>query len=338
MAYQIVNDGMLHWFSGAGDAVVGYVQAHGVCIVAGAPICDGSRLVDVIAEWETFVRSLDCRTCYFGAAGRVFDALHDRPGYSTVLLGAQPVWHPAQWADLLARTRSLRAQMSRAGNKGVRVSEWTSDRASGDARLRACLASWLSTRRLPTLHFLVEPHTLHDLQGRRIFVAERHGAVIGFLNASPIPARRGWLIEQFVRSDHAPNGTIERLVDAMMRAVATDAAEYVTMGLVPLREDATDRGTTNPAWLSTVLSLTRLHGRRFYDFRGLEQFKTKFRPERWEPIYAITAEPVFSPRTLYAIAAAFTVQSPVLAVGRGLLRAIGAELATLCRLLLRQVG
>jgi phosphatidylglycerol lysyltransferase len=228
--------------------------------------------------------------------------------------------------------------MARASNKGVRVSEWSSDRASHDARLRECLASWIRTRRLPTLHFLVEPYTLHDLQGRRIFVAERAGTVVGFLNASPIPARSGWLIEQFVRADGAPNGTVELLVDGMMRAVAADSAAYVTMGLVPLREDEVAPQISQPAWLSTVLALTRLHGRRFYNFRGLEQFKAKFRPHGWEPIYAISSEPVFTPRTLYAIAAAFTVQSPVLAVGRGLLRAIAAELSTVRGLLRRQIS
>ena len=43
------------------------------------------------------------------------------------------------------------------------------------------------------LHFLVEPRTLHDLEGRRIFVADIHGEVIGFVLCSPIPARKGWL-------------------------------------------------------------------------------------------------------------------------------------------------
>jgi len=336
MAYQIVNDGIQHWFSDAGDAVVGYVRAHGVCIVAGAPICDESRLGDVIAEWETFARRLGCRSCYFGAAGRVFEALHRRSGYSTVVLGAQPVWKPAHWAGIPACAPSLRAQMSRARNKGVQVTEWSPERASGDTTLRECLATWLRTRGLPALHFLVEPHTLHDLVGRRIFVAERNEYVVGFLNASPIPARHGWLIEQFVRSDRAPNGTVELLIDHMMRAVAADGADYVTMGLVPLREGNTeDNRSGNPVWLSTVLSLTRLHGRRFYNFGGLERFKTKLRPDAWEPIYAISAEPRFSARTLYAIAAAFTVQSPVLAVGKGLFRAVTAELATFRRLLLR---
>ena len=331
MAYQVVNDGILHWFAARGDAMVGYVRTHAVCIVVGAPICDGDRLADVLAEWEVFVATLECRACYFGAAGRVFDVLHQRPGYTTVVLGAQPVWIPAQWAEIPARIASLRSQLHRAGRKGVVVTEWAPERASADPRLQECLGQWLRTRGLPTMHFLVEPNTLHDLTGRRIFVAVRGAHVVGFINASPIPARRGWLVEQFVRGARAPNGTIEALFDHMMRAVAADGAEYVTMGLVPLREGTEQPVDLNPAWLSTLLAFVRVHGRRFYNFRGLESFKSKFRPHAWENIYAISAEDRFSLRTLYAIAAAFTVQSPVLAVGHGALRAVRIEAARLLR-------
>ncbi len=325
MAYQVVNEGIVHWFASEGDAVVGYVRTHGVCIVAGAPICAGERLAAVLEEWHAFVASQGCRACYFGAAGRLFDLLHHRVDTSTVVLGAQPVWDPRRWPDIPSTTPSVRGQMHRAINKQVQVSEWAPARATADPRLVECLRHWLGTRGLPTLHFLVEPNTLHDLTGRRLFVAEQGERVVAFINASPIAARNGWLVEQFVRGRGAPNGTIELLLDCMMRALATDGARYVTMGLVPLREGSADGVETNPAWLSTLLAFVRVHGRRFYNFRGLERFKAKFRPHAWEPIYAISMEPRFSLRTLYAIAAAFTTQSPVRAVATGALRALGTE-------------
>lgn len=338
MAYQVVNEGILHWFSDSCDAMVGYVRTHGVCIVVGAPICDGSRLRDVLVEWERFVQESGARACYFGAAGRLFDILHGRSGYTTVLLGAQPTWNPERWHEIPARVASLRSQISRTRNKQVRVTEFTPERAMADPRLRTCLEQWLRARALPTLHFLVEPHTLHDLTGRRIFVAERGSSVVGFINASPVPARSGWLVEQFVRGDGAPNGTIELLLDAMMHAVARDGAAYVTMGLVPLRAGTHLRPDENPAWLSVLFAATRVHGRRFYNFDGLERFKTKFRPDAWEPIYAISAEARFSVRTLYAIAAAFTVQSPLTALAGGLARALRTEARRLGRWLDRRLG
>jgi phosphatidylglycerol lysyltransferase len=71
----------------------------------------------------------------------------------------------------------------------VTVSEWPSAAAHEHPALRAVLAEWLATRGLPTLHFLVEPATLGHLGDRRLFVAERAGAVVGYLVATPVPPR-----------------------------------------------------------------------------------------------------------------------------------------------------
>jgi phosphatidylglycerol lysyltransferase len=325
-AYQIVNPGIEHWFSARGDAVIGFVRQCGVRVVAGAPVCDDARLPEIVAEWERdAARAGDC-VCYFGAAGRVQSLLEDTPGYATVALGAQPVWRPADWAAIIASHAGLRAQLHRSRNKRVAVSEWPPERATGHPELQRCLEEWLATRGLPPLHFLVEPETLAFLEDRRIFVAERAGSAIGFVVMSPVPARQGWLTEQFVRGKAAPNGTIELLLDAAVRAVAACGSEYVTMGLVPLSERPGLPADINPFWLRLLLRWVRAHGRRFYNFGGLEAFKSKFQPRMWEPIFAISHEDHFSPRTLYAIAAAFSGGSPLLAVAGGLRKAVLQEM------------
>jgi phosphatidylglycerol lysyltransferase len=325
-AYQLINPGIAHWFAPEGDAVVGYVRRTGVHVVAGAPVCALERLPSVTAAFEARVHSAGDRVCYFGAEARLEAHFHGDPSHSRVLLGGQPAWHPADWAAMVARTASVRAQLHRARNKGVRVEEWSPGRAQGHPELERCLREWLATRGLPPLHFLVEPATLERLFDRRIFVARRGDAVVAFLVASPVPGRHGWLIEQFVRGHAAPNGTNDLLVDTAVRAMAAAGAEYVTLGLSPLsRHAGVPRSAEEPLWLRALLVWVRAHGRRFYNFDGLDRFKAKFRPDRWEPIYAIADEPRFAPRMLYAIAAAFTQQSPVIALARGIGRAIGVE-------------
>ena len=157
-------------------------------------------------------------------------------------------------------------------------------------------------------------------------MAERNGVPVGFLVASPIPCRNGWLTEQFVRGAAAPNGTVELLMDSMIRTVAGEGAAYITMGLVPLSQHSFE-GSEKPLWLSLLLRWIRAHGRRFYNFDGLENFKTKFRPHHWEPIWAVSHEEHFSPRTLWAIAGAFGRQPPARLLLRGLFRALRQEYA-----------
>lgn len=325
-AYQILNPGMELWFSAAGDAVAGYVTHVGVRVVAGAPVCEGTRLVAVARELEADAAARGERVCYFGAGTRLERALREGPRRSTVLLGAQPVWRPAEWPEIVRRRASLRAQLHRARNKGVSVGEWDGSQASGHPALRRLLGEWLATRGLPPLHFLVEPDTLAALADRRVFVAERAGSPVGFLVASPVPQRRGWLVEQLIRGHGAPNGTNELLVDAAMRALASAGAAYVTLGLAPLSRRARVPDFPHPLWLRAVLAWTRLHGRRFYNFDGLDAFKAKLQPDAWEPIYAISTERRFSMRTLYAIAAAFSAGSPVGLVAKALLNAVRQEM------------
>lgn len=325
-AYQILNPGFRLWFSAAGDAVAGYVTRNRVRVVGGAPVCALERLAAVAAELEAEAARAGERVCYFGAGERLEQAVRNSPEHSMVLLGAQPVWDPAGWPAIVARHASLRAQVNRARNKGVAVREWPAERATGHPALRRCLDEWLRGRGLPPLHFLVEPETLERLYDRRVFVAERAGEPVGFLVASPVPARRGWLVEQFVRGRGAPNGTTEAMVDAAMRALAAGGAAYVTLGLAPLSRHAPPTALRNPAWLRLVLGWLRAHGRRFYDFGGLDAFKAKLDPHGWEPVYAISHEARFSPRTLYAITAAFGSTSPVALAVRALARAAGQEM------------
>ncbi len=329
VAYQILNPGIDRWFAAAGDAVVGYASYAGTRVVAGGPVCAVERVAAVADEFAADARGRGERVVYFGAGERLESRYAAAPARRAVVpLGAQPWWDPAGWDAIVARVASLRAQCSRARNKGVRVAEWAPAAAHEHPALRRVLDAWLAGRGLPPLHFLVEPETLGLLADRRVFVAERGGGAAAFLVATPIPARGGWLLEQWPRAPDAPNGTVELLVDAAMRALAAGGARAVTMGLAPLSDRGARPGRgapPAPPWLALALRWARAHGRRFYDFGGLDAFKAKFRPDAWEPISAIADGPRFPPRALWAIAGAFSQGSPAALVARALAMAARAE-------------
>ncbi|HYG61446.1 MAG TPA: DUF2156 domain-containing protein [Thermoanaerobaculia bacterium] len=324
MAYQILNPGLRYWFSADGEAVIAYVVANGYRVVAGAPVCPPELLADAATAFGEEAHGVGQRVCYFGAQDRLIDLLAERGPASKVLLGAQPFWDPRHWPAVVAGKASLRAQLARARNKGVTVRFWPTDGTADHPALRRCLEEWLQTRGLPPMHFLVEWDILPHLLDRRLFVAERDRQPIGFLIASPVPLRHGWLIEQIIRGRSAPNGTTELLVDAAVRALAAEGAEYVTLGLSPL-SPVLDQHPPPPRSLRLLLGWVRLHGRRFYNFEGLDRFKRKFQPDGWEPIYAVTDQRRITARTLYAIAGAFGGTSPILFIGRASLRALWQE-------------
>lgn len=325
-SYQIINPGIGRWFSAANDSVVGFVSACGVRVVGGAPVCALERLTEVAAEFEREAAQTNERVCYFAAEARLESVYKTSPDHAKFLLGAQPVWQPKNWAKIVATHKSLRAQVNRARNKNVKVAEWTTEKASQNLLLIDCLSEWLADKGLPPLHFLVEPDTLSRLFDRRVFVATRDGEVVGFVLLSPVATRNGWLFEQFIHRPGAPNGTVELMIDTAMRVLAEDGCDYATLGLSPLSVRAEIEQFDNPLWLRIFLAWMRKHAQRFYNFDGLDAFKAKLQPERWEPVFAIYNEPQLSFRMLYAIASVFSGNKPIRLFIGGLWRALMTEI------------
>jgi phosphatidylglycerol lysyltransferase len=169
------------------------------------------------------------------------------------------------------------------------------------------------------------------LEDRLVLVAEQADQVVGFLVASPIPQRNGWLIEQIIRRHRAPNGTTELLLDSAMQHLAARGADYATLGVSPLSRRAGIVQTTQPLLVRIALTCIRTYGHRLYNFEGLDTYKAKFLPEWWEPVYVLTREPHTSLRTLYAVAGAFSGTSPALYVAHGLVRRLFQALRACCQ-------
>ena len=66
-SFQIVNPGIRRWFSGRGDAVVGFVPAGGVRVAAGAPVCGEDRLAEVVEDFESYAKREGETVLYFVA-------------------------------------------------------------------------------------------------------------------------------------------------------------------------------------------------------------------------------------------------------------------------------
>jgi phosphatidylglycerol lysyltransferase len=303
-----------------------------VMLVAGAPVCAADALQSVIGSFERFAGQQECRVCYVGAADRTRDLVAGSCEHSTIVIGAQPMWNPQDWTAVIESRRSLRAQLTRARNKDVTIGARSFTEAGASPELDRVLDEWLGSRDLPPLHFMVEPRTLHGVVADRVLlVARRAGSAVAFLVASPVAARNGYLIEQVARSPSAPNGSSELLIDAAMRRFAEDGRVYVTLGLVALSSQASSASAINPWWLRLMMTFARAHANRFYNFRGLERFRTKMSPAHWETIYAISNERSFSLRTLYAMGAAFSGISPWRALGLGVVRAMTHEIRAVRR-------
>lgn len=321
-SYQILNPGFTFWLDRDRDAAAGYVERHRIRVVGGAPICAGDQFEAVVNAFEHDAAAAHCGVAYFGAERRIADLARTDARRITFPIGAQPVWQPRTLVREFATHASLRAQLRRAHNKRVTTRRIEHVDPETARALRSCLEQWVGRRGLPPLHFLIETDTLEDLVDRRVVAAECDGRIVGFLLATPIPARNGWLIEQLVRGSDAPNGTAEALLHHVANVLDEEGAAMLTLGLAPLARRGVPILNRRPAWASAFFAALRSHGRRFYNFEGLEQFKAKFGGSAWDTIYLSLAPDTGLPRALLAVTAAFSGEALWRFVPRMLIRRI----------------
>lgn len=323
--WQILHPDLSFWFAADCEGGVGFVTYRGVRVVAGEPVCAASRLAAICSEFEQDAVDAGEQVCYLAAESSLVERLGGDGRHAVIPIGAQPVWHPAALETVFRKSSSLRYQLNRARNKGLAVSEWPATRC-GHPGLHQCLAVWLEEKALPVLGFMTDPYLLSRLDFRRLWVAEREGVPVGYSVLAPVPARKGWLVEQIVRCGGAPNGTAESLVASAAHAVAADGGRFITLGTSPLSRRGAQLSSRHPLWLRAITGWMRAHGTRFYNFRGLEHFKAKFQPQAWEPVFAVAAEPRVRPGTLYAVMGAFTGRSPILAGAQAVGSGLAAEI------------
>lgn len=327
-SYQVLNPGFRYWFDPAGDAVAGVVPTGRVWVVGGAPVCSADRLAAVSKRLEAGARAAGAEVCYVAAQSRLEQIKRHDDSASLLYLGAEPCWDPRSWPQILAAHSSARAQVARSRNKGVVIEE---RRMRGDealALLGGVQSEWLDEKGLPPLGFLTMPWLLDRLEDRRLFVATRGDAIVAFAVLTPVPGREGWLVEQLARLPSAPNGVGEQLIDAAFRQIATEGAAFASLGIVPLSRRA-DAPETAPWWLRGAFGWARAHGRRFYNFDGLDRFKAKLYPDDWLPVYAVLTAPTPTPALMWGVLEAVLGGPPLAFFAAAGARAVRSEWRTL---------
>jgi phosphatidylglycerol lysyltransferase len=164
--------------------------------------------------------------------------------------------------------------------------------------------NWLSSRRsATTFGWLIALDPFLHSEYKKYFAARVNGKLVGFLAASPIPARKAWYLEDVLREPDAPQGTATLLVVEALAKLKAEGVAFATLGTSPLATDGPkDVLSTEHRVIERALLLASQRLGAFYNFEGLRRFKGRFVPSWWESEYALGQRgAVMPPRVAYAI-------------------------------------
>jgi phosphatidylglycerol lysyltransferase len=291
------------WSTPEIDGAVIYSEFGRVWLAAGDPLASEEEAAE-LARLFVLAAKRQGRVAAFVPVTARFAREAQALGLGAVKVGAAPYFDLQAWAPRGDRAKKMRAGVNQARRGGVSVEEVTADESLQKETEKLC-RRWLDTRRAAVSFgwlFMLDPfqHAAH----KKFFAArDQVGALVGFLAASPVPARGGWYLEDVLRHPEAPHGTADLLVFEALTRLAASGAKLATLGTSPLSHEGEE--DVPAGGFPVVERALRLASKRlgaFYNFEGLRRFKSKFVPTRWESEYVLGPRGVtMPPRVAYAV-------------------------------------
>ena len=234
---------------------------------------------------------------HFGSRVYVFIALYRQAaatlvglGFTSVQMGEEP-WTLTENALPTGNAgKGVRSARNRALEAGLVVEEWTERLRGGDGdalgELNGVFAAWRAKHFVEVTGFLNATRPLEGGAERRYFVACRGagGKVEGFLVATPIPAQKAYFLEDTVLSATAPRGVGELLTVEALERLRQSGIRECSLGIVAMVSAAARVQGSMPPVIRFLFLQVPKQARRIYNFDGLELFRKRFKPHRWEPV------------------------------------------------------
>lgn len=129
----------------------------------------------------------------------------------------------------------------------------------------------------------------HGLGRRRLFVARSdngHGRIEGFVVCNPMQGGRMWSTEIYRHRSDAVRGVVASVIHHLTLALKEEGVEAVNLCLIPGRNCATPLPGDNPL-VRRGLVVGQKYFSALFDLRGIDHFKSRFRP-RYENRYLCT--------------------------------------------------
>jgi phosphatidylglycerol lysyltransferase len=175
--------------------------------------------------------------------------------------------------------------------------------------LRNVSDSWLDIHNTREKTFSLGSFRDDYVSAQPVAVLRQAGQIVAFATLSLTGTKYEGTVDLMRFAPDAPKGSMDFLFVRIMEYLRDAGYREFNLGMAPLAGMAQREAA--PVW-DRVGSVVFEHGERFYNFKGLKAFKSKFQP-RWEPRYLAVA----------SVGPAIAMMDATLLIGGGLRGVVG---------------
>jgi len=257
-----------------------YVETSSAWFGATEPLTDKSERAAMYVRFDTDARKAG-KTSFMGPATQELSSELTELGYRRLQVGSEPIFNLKKYFSddplmHLTRARALKL-------KGATVTEYEAKEISAELKseLDAILKTWLESKKTGAFQFLNQVNLWHLAEHKKLFVLTFNGKINAFLFTVPIYTKNSYFVAELIRTQNARIGASELLLVESMRQLHEQNYHEVRLGLCPMAR------LEQESWPYPLMRWV-FHSRVFFNFRSIYEFKDKFNPTRWEPLYLVT--------------------------------------------------
>lgn len=268
-------------FSTDGRAFIMYGRQARSWIALFDPVGPRDAWPDLIWRFIEEARSCGCRPVFYqvSPAGLSFYA---DAGLRAFRLGELATADLTTFELKGGKWATLRQTVSRAQRDGLEFAVIeTGDVPAIMDDLVAVSDAWLAHHRAKEKGFSLGAFNADYIAAQPVGVLRLNGKIVAFANILVTDACEEGTIDLMRFLPDAPKGSMDFLFVSLMEYLRDKGFKRFNLGMAPLAGLSGRR--SSPVWDKVGRTVFE-HGERFYNFKGLKAFKSKFHPH-WQPRY-----------------------------------------------------
>lgn len=260
------------------EGFVGYRIEGSHAVVFGDPVCSRADKPELALAFQKHCESKNLGVVYTIVSKEFADWSFKALDACTVEFGETFILDPFQNPvnNKGSHAVLVRKKVKHATKDGVVVQEYTGSDPAIESEINAMATSWVGRRRGPQI-YLAHITLFNDKEGKRWFYATHQGKIVGLIVLNELKAKDGWLLNNQMLLQSAPNGTSELMIISALETLEKEDCHYVEAGPVTRKELGEIQGMNK-----AIEHMTRLvfkGAKHVFHLDGYEAFWTKFDPK-----------------------------------------------------------
>jgi len=272
------------YFFSNGGSVIAYVVKGRGAMVLGDPIGPAEDALKAIREFQQFCTKNDWIAAYYQTTADYLEE-YAQCGYEILCIGSEAIVELDSFTLDGGENKSLRTavnKLRRLNYQAVMLEPSISTEYLDE--LQSISSEWLALMHGTEMRFSVGWFDEEYIRSEHVMIClSPEGEISAFANVLTTSQKKEAGIDLMRRRKNAPNGVMEFLFVSLFEWARDQNYQQFSLGLSALAGIGEDLDSPIP---EKILHLIYEHLTRFYNFKGLHEFKEKFHP-RWEKRFLV---------------------------------------------------